>query len=351
MSIGRSARALGAALFCSVVMATVEAHAADYVLRFATISVAEAANYKQILEPYARAVEADSQGRIEMAIKPLGGYGKPTELFNMLEKGDVEIVSSVQGYSPGRFPQSSVMELPLMYDDSISGTKAMWQLYKEGYFDKDYASVKVLGLYVLPPYAIFTTGKKITTLRDFRGLRMRTPSPTVGLSLTKLGTIPLGVPVNMIGDAIDSDTVDAIAFGWDSLPTTKGAGGKMVADQVSVLVDANFAAPALMIVMNKAAWEKLPPDLQAIMEKHADMLTLGNAQVREASEAATKKRLAADPRYTYIAFSAEQRAEMKRKIAPAIDGWKASLAKSGIDGEKLLARARELIQQYKVAAK
>ena len=37
--------------------------------------------------------------------------------------------------------------------------------------------------------------------------------------------------------------------------------------------------------------------------------------------------------------------------APAIEEWKANMAKLGIDGERLYTRARELIQQYKVAAK
>ena len=40
----------------------------------------------------------------------------------MVEKGDIEIAATVQGYHPGRFPQSSVMELPLMYENSIAGT-------------------------------------------------------------------------------------------------------------------------------------------------------------------------------------------------------------------------------------
>src|SRR5205823_7317947 len=132
------------------------------------------------------------------ALKPLGGYGKPAELFGMVEKGDIEIASTVQGYSPGRFPQSSVMELPLMFDNSVAGTRALMGLYKEGLLDKDYASVKVLSLYMLPPYPIFTTGKKIETVRDFRGLRIRTPSITVGLAFAKLGAIPLGIPNNMV---------------------------------------------------------------------------------------------------------------------------------------------------------
>jgi len=211
--------------------------------------------------------------------------------------------------------------------------------------------VKVLGLYVLPPYPIFTTGKKIQTVRDFRGLRMRTPSTTVGVALAKLGAVPLGIPLNMIGDTIASGYVDAIAYGWDSVTTTKGAGGKFLVDQLNVAIDARLAAPALMIVMNRAKWEAMPDDLKKIIEKHSSDIAMGSARIREAQEAVTKKKLQNDPRITALTFNDEQRAELLRVTAPAVVEWKANMAKLGIDGERLYTRAKELIQQYKVAAK
>ena len=105
------------------------ASAADIVLRFGSINTENTAPYDQVLLPFAKAVEEESEGRIEVALKPLGGYGKPAELFTMVEKGAIEMAASVQGYHPGRFPQSSVMELPFMFENSISGTSAMLQLY------------------------------------------------------------------------------------------------------------------------------------------------------------------------------------------------------------------------------
>ncbi len=327
------------------------AFAAEVVLRFGSINTENTAPYDQVLLPFAKAVEEESEGRIEVALKPLGGYGKPAELFTMVEKGTIEMAASVQGYHPGRFPQSSVMELPFMFENSIAGTSAMMSLYKEGLLDKDYASVKVLGLYVLPPYPIFTTGKKIQSVKDFRGLRMRTPSTTVGVALAKLGAVPLGIPLNMIGDTIASGYVDAIAYGWDSTTTTKGVPGKVLADQLKVVIDARLAAPALMIVMNRAAWDTMPADLRKIVEKHASDLAMGSARIREAQEAISKKKVQTDPRFTSLAFSDQQRAELQTVTAPAVAEWKANMAKLGIDGEKLYARARELILQYKVATK
>jgi TRAP-type C4-dicarboxylate transport system substrate-binding protein len=340
-----------AALLGLVVLSVVPARAAEVVLRFGSINTENTPAYDQALAPFAKAIEEESGGRIEVALKPMGGYGKPAELFGMVEKGAIEMAATVQGYNPGRFPQSSVMELPFMFENSIAGTSAMMSLYKEGLLDKDYASVKVLGLYVLPPYPIFTTGKKIQSVKDFRGLRMRTPSTTVGVALAKLGAVPLGIPLNMIGDSIASGYVDAIAYGWDSTTTTKGAAGKFLSDQLNVVVDARLAAPALMIVMNRAKWDSMPDDLKKIIEKHSSDISMGSARVREAQEAVTKKKLQNDPRFTALSFTDEQRAELQRVTAPAIAEWKANMAKLGIDGEKLYARARELVQQYKVATK
>src|SRR3954471_11725442 len=195
------------ALLLGLALPASSAGAAEFTLRFASVNSPGTSSYDRVLVPFAKAIEEESGARIEMALKPINGYGKPAELFNMVEKGEIEIASTVQGYNPGRFPQSSVMELPLMFDNSVAGTEAMMSLYKEGLLDKDYASVKVLGLYVLPPYPIFTTGRKIETIRNFRGMRIRSPSITVGLALSKLGAIPLGIPLTMIGDTLANDIV------------------------------------------------------------------------------------------------------------------------------------------------
>ena len=327
------------------------AHAAEFVLRFATINLEDSAAYQQVFKPFADAVASDSGGRVEIAVKPLGGYGKPVDLFNMTEHGDIEIASTVQGYNPGRFPQSSVMELPMMFDSAASGTAAMEAMRKEGRFDKDYASVKALGLVVLAPYGIYTTGRKFEQVKDLRGLRVRSPSPTVGLALARLGMIPIGVPVNMIGDTIASGIVDAITYGWDSVVHQPGAAGKLLIDQVSVLIDANFAAPSMMVVMNKAAWTALPPDLQALIEKDSAGMSMQNAKLRDASDAATRAALKTDSRFTFVPVTASQHAEIERLVEPVVANWKQSMTQAGLDGEGLYNRAHELVHQSTVAAR
>ena len=92
-------------------------------------------------------------------------------------------------------------------------------------------------------------------------------------------------------------------------------------------------------------------DLKMILEKHGAELARASARVRDAQEAVTKKKIQNDPRFTTLTFSDEQRSELQRLTAPALEEWKANMAKLGIDGDRLYKRAIELIQRYKVAAK
>ncbi len=351
MIFKRLVQTLAVTLGCAAFPVPHEAVAAEFTLRFASINIAGTAAYEQVLAPFARQVEEESGQRIEVALKPMGGYGKPAELFNMVERGDIEIAATVQGYNPGRFPRSSVMELPFMFDTAVHGTQAMWRMFQEGQISADYSAVKVLGLYVLPPYGIFTNGKPIAELRDLRGLRVRTPSPTVGLAMARLGAIPVGIPTDMIGDMLESRTINAITYGWDSVLTGKGAGTKKLVEQVNVMVDANFAAPALMIVMNRAKWDALPPDLQAMIDKHSAELVGGNAKLRDEADAAARIKLRQDPHYTYRDLTAQERAEMAKIVEPVVGDWKAAMAKQGIDGEALYERARSLSHQFSTAAR
>jgi TRAP-type C4-dicarboxylate transport system substrate-binding protein len=269
----------------------------------------------------------------------------------MIERGDIELANSIQGYYPGRFPQSSVIELPMLFADAVTGSRALMALYREGLLDKDYAALKVLSLSVAPPCSIFTTGKKITTTRDLRGLRIRVPSPTVGLPLARLGAIPLGMPLSMIGEAIANGTINAMAFALDAGIGFKGANGKPIADDMSVVLDLDFAAPAVMTVMNRAAWDALPSDLQVTLETGGAAAGMEAAQVSDRGQAFAREKFKANPNYTYILPSTELRAEFQSTMVRSFDDWQTNMNRTGIDGARLLTRTRELVKQYAVAEK
>jgi TRAP-type C4-dicarboxylate transport system substrate-binding protein len=104
------------ALLGALAQGTAPAGAAEFLLRLGSTNPPGSAADAEF-EAVARAIEQESGGRIEVASKPAGGYGKVPDMFPMVERGDIEMAVTVQGYTPGRFPQSSVMELPLMFEN------------------------------------------------------------------------------------------------------------------------------------------------------------------------------------------------------------------------------------------
>jgi TRAP-type C4-dicarboxylate transport system substrate-binding protein len=320
------------------------AGAAEQTLRFGSINLAGTASYDEILVPFARAIEAKSGDRLAVDLKPMGGYGRPVELLPMVEAGQIEIAATVQGYHPGRFPRSSVMELPLIFDTAETGTDTFWSLYEEGLLGPEYDAFKVLALYVVPPYGLFTVpDQKVASLRDLRGLRIRVPSVTVGLALARLGAIPIGLPINLIGSVLHDKQLDGIAYGWDSTYTTVGFGGQTFADQISYMVDANLAAPTLMVAMNRKTYDALPADLRQVIDSEAGRgFARKSARLRDEAEAKSKQILSQSATHHLVKLDDAERRELQQRIAPVYDEWIATMKRDGIDGAALLARARAL---------
>jgi TRAP-type C4-dicarboxylate transport system substrate-binding protein len=330
----------------AVILSAATAGAADIKLRFGTINAKSTRTFTEQLVPLKRAIEQSLPGRVEVELGGVGDFGKPAELLGMLEKDQIEIASTVQGYHPGRFPLSSVMEMPMMFESAEQGTYAMWKLYEEGMLGKDYDGLKVLSLYVLPPYGIFTTNIDFQSLRDLRGQRVRSPSVTVGLALARLGMIPLGLPNNIIGSALQENLVDSMSYGWDSAATTGGVEGKFLMDQVKYLIDTRFAAPALMIVMKQSVYDRLPAETRKAIDANSGLdFSVRSARMRDTWENETRDRLAKATTHKVIRLSAEQRADMIKRTAPVVDEWADTMSREGVDARKLIERTRELIKQ------
>jgi TRAP-type C4-dicarboxylate transport system substrate-binding protein len=334
-------------------LTTTPAMAQDVTLKFATINSDTTRAFKDVQQPLARAIEKQSDGHIKVDLRGAGpnGFGKPAELFDMVQRGDIDIAYTVQGYSPGRFPATSVAELPLIFRDSQEGTRVLWQLYKEGLLGKEYDGLKVLSLYAGVPSGIFSATKPIAALKDLRGMRLRVASPTVGLSLARLGAVPIGLPINLIGESIANHMVDGLAFGADSMETLPGVNGKGVADQVKAFYDCGFAEVALMVVMNQKAYDAMPKELQKVLDDQFGVVEMqAMAKDRDVNEDAAKKRLKSVSGFAYTTMTPDQHDEMVKLIAPVLDDWKKAMADKSIDGDKLLKRAQELAAQKTASA-
>ena len=127
----RIAISLAALLTCFVCLTAAEAD--PITLKFSQFLGPTSFFQVDVVEPWAKELEAKTNGQVKVEIidgtMPLG---KVTEQAGNVKDGKVDIALGLRGAEGDRFPGTSVIELPFVVPDALSGSKALWGLYKDG---------------------------------------------------------------------------------------------------------------------------------------------------------------------------------------------------------------------------
>ena len=137
------------------------ATAESVTLKFHTFVPMPANSNAKFVKPWADKVANESNGEIKVEMYPsmqLGGA--PPQLVDQVRDGVVDIVWTVAGYTPGRFPRLEVFELPFMPATATATSQAI-QEYVDTVAAEDLKDYKVLAVHVHAP------GKIHTKNRDF----------------------------------------------------------------------------------------------------------------------------------------------------------------------------------------
>ncbi|MDX1654558.1 MAG: TRAP transporter substrate-binding protein, partial [Candidatus Competibacteraceae bacterium] len=168
-----------------------------------------------LLVPWAEALEADSDGRIQVEIYPsmqLGG--KPPQLYDQARDGVVDAVWTVLGYNAGRFPISEVFELPFVAGDAEATSQAAHE-FAQRHLRRELRGVEPLLVHTHAPGTFHLAGHRVTRMEDLEGLKIRTPSRTATESLKALGAQPVGMPVPEVSQALSMGVVDGAVLPWE----------------------------------------------------------------------------------------------------------------------------------------
>lgn len=298
---------------------------------------------KQILDVWADNVEAASDGRIKIERFPsmqLGG--RPPELMDQAIDGVADIVWTVVGYTPGRFPRTEVFELPFMMTNARATSRAYWEMFDSHMRDDDFKDVTILGTWVHGP-GIIHSNKAVRMPADMEGLKIRGGSRLVNTLLEKVGAEPVGMPVPAVPEGLSKGVIDGTTIPWEVTTALK----------VPELVDnhTEFTGNALYVLtfvlaMNKDRYDALPDDLRQIIDDNSGLeFSVFAGGVMEDNDAPARA-LAAERGNNIVTLSEEEAAEWQAVAAPIYDEWVADMGEKGIDGQALIDEARTLIDKY-----
>ncbi len=316
--------------------------AADVTLRMHQFLPAQAGVPKHILLPWAAKVEAASKGRIKIQHFPsmqLGG--KPPQLIDQAIDGVADIVWTVAGYTPGRFPRTEVFELPFMMTNAEAVSRAYWTLAQET-MQKDFRDFHVLGLWVHGPGLIHSK-KPITSLADLNGVKLRAPTRTTNMLFKKLGATPVGMPVPAVPEALSKGVIDATVIPWEVTLPLKVP--ELVKNHTT-FGDASLYTTTFLFAMNKGAYNKLPDDLKKVIDDNSGLEFSAFAGRQMQADDAPGRASAVKMGNNIITLSPAQVADWRKASQGTIKDWVADMDKKGMDGTGLLKRARDLIAKF-----
>lgn len=289
------------------------------------------------IKAFAAELEEKTDGRIKITSYPGAALAKPDEHFDAAATGSVDFALSVNGYTPGEFPLTSVMELPFMAKTAVSGSENLWKLLNEfDEFEAEYEGTVPLWLYTTDPGQLFTVDKPVKSLDDLKGMKIRSPSPETSEWLEALGATPVSMPMNENFEALERGVVDGTIAPWEAVKTWG------LDEVINYATVGNFYSTTMFVVMNEEAFNQLSKDDQkTILELAGERMAKKTGEVfdqfgAEAIEQAKEKGV------EIFELSDDQLAEWSEYINLTIENWINNVNGKGLPGQEVYERAVEL---------
>jgi len=320
-------------------MASSAVYAQDVTLKLHQFLPAQANVPAKVLDVWADRIEAASDGRIKIDRFPsmqLGG--SPPELMDQAIDGIADIVWTVVGYTPGRFPSTEVFELPFMVEDARAASCAYWNMFEDHMADTEFADVKILGTWVHGP-GMLHTSEPVNTPADLQGMKIRGGSRLANQLLELSGATPVGMPVPAIPEALSKGVIDGTTIPWEVTTALK----------IPELVEfhTEFEGPALynltfVLAMNKGVYEGMEDDLKKVIDDNSGLDFSIFAGGTQADADGPAREYAVENGNEIITVT--DTSEWVTLVSPIYDTWVADLAERDMDGQMLIDEAKSLMQ-------
>jgi len=165
--------------------------------------------HMEVFEPFIEDIEKKTEGRVTGTMYTGDALGTSEAQYDLAVSGIADMSISLHGVTPGRFPATSVTELPFLGESAEEGTRIFWSLYEKfpEVFDQEHNGTKIAWLFKNDPAQILTADQPIHSPEDLEGLRIRTPSPAANTILESYGAIPVSLPMAEVYDAMQKGVV------------------------------------------------------------------------------------------------------------------------------------------------
>lgn len=214
----------------------------------------------QVFVPFAEEFGAATGGATTMRVYPGGELGKgPAKQYDRVLDGVADVVYALPGYTASQFKKTLLVELPGVIPEGSDFTGEVWE--DIAMLDDEFQRTKLLALWTSSPGMLLMAEKKIESLDDLAGLKIRVPSKNTGLVVEAWGATAVSMPITQVYQSMETGVVDGVLVDPSVLSSFKL--GEVTKYITRGMTGTNSM---FMLVMNRDSWDGLDADTQAKLE-------------------------------------------------------------------------------------
>lgn len=266
------------------------------------------------LADWAKSVTADSRGALTVNFVPGGVLGREGQLRDRVAHGVVDIAWDFQGYYPGNYDKSAVVEQPFQFKTAAQGSRAFQAIYEAGLLAGEYDDVKVLGLFTFPNASLMLV-KPLDGLDGMAGRKITAQNPTMQVAAEALGGVALNLPIPDWYPALSRGVIDGAIVTFTAVPAFR------LNEVMTEFIDAPLGGNPAMFIMNPAKYAGLSAEAKAAIDAHAGhAFSKPIGQFLDALNNKSKG-LAAAKGNRVRELSADDAKAWQARLAPLTDAW------------------------------
>jgi len=201
-----------------------------------------------------------SGGRIKL--EPYAGgtaFANPTKFYEQVERGIIDYTMAIVSYSPGRFPLTELIGLPMLTKDNVEMARAATELAPE-YLADELSGVHLLAVPAVGAYQ-FHLRKPVEKFEDLNGRRIAASGRIVEDALSEFGIQATQLPATEVYENMQKGVLDGSLLPWASVLAFKM---DEVVDQHYAI---DFVTPPALLIMSKKFYASLPDDLKNLVDE------------------------------------------------------------------------------------
>jgi len=259
------------------------------------------------------ALNSQAQGRLQVTLyhNSLGG---PATVIPAVENGSIQVMTLGASNLSQYVPLTGALSLPFLFPNEDSAFRALYGQVGQTMAQELVKQNLVLLTWYFSGFGnFFNVVRPIRQVQDVKGLRLRVVNDTIQIAMVKeLGAAPVPLDSPEVYPALQNHVVDGVL----------NAPGPSYTSQWTTITRYESVVNAVLFVnvvaMNKAAYDKLPADLQQLLQRLAPAFSQRQRLYEADSEATVAQAIVAQGNAVNTVTPSALQA-FKAAVAPVYD--------------------------------